>query len=70
MVGISCPDKSVESAFSKSFELLELGICNGEAPLKYVQVGSSAWVEEYGVVYCWKNQFCASGNISKSLVVP
>lgn len=40
-----------------SFEYVKMGICNGEVLLKYVQVGSSAWVEEYGVVYCWKNQF-------------
>lgn len=49
---------------------MKLGICDGEVPLKYIQVGSSAWVEEYGVVFCWKNQFWASGDISKSIVVP
>lgn len=47
-----------------------MGICNGEVLLKYVQVGSSAWVEEYGVVYCWKNQFWASGDTSKSIALP
>lgn len=49
---------------------MKLGIRNGEAPLKYVQVGSCAWVEEYGEAYCWKNKFWASGDISKCIVMP
>lgn len=70
MVGITCLDKSAEYFFFNSFEYAKMGICNGEVLLKYVQVGSSAWVEEYGVVYCWKNQFWASGDTSKSIAVP